>query len=477
MDLYDYIFHIRYEKAQQIRSTKENKVMFGEVFTPYDLVEEMLYFLPKEVFKNKNIRWLDPSCGNGAFMICLFLKLFKELNEEFEKKEDCVIHIVKNMLFMVDINKENIELLRSIFGNIGNIIENDYLSIDIKNQIGEIDIIIGNPPYQTEGLIKTPTNNELLKKKDGKMVWREFVHHSISYLREREKGYLLFFIPSLWMKNDFYLKDGIYEKIIKNVTCLQTYTNTETNRLFEGDAQTNTCICLSNFSEESKNIIFVKKNDEIVCWNKSCLSFLPTNHFSILQKVFHYIDKYGKFNVIKTKHPSKEATFVEEKDELNNKPHIKTCLIDKDTRIASITYEYSNKSVNHYEEQKLIFAHKMYGFPYLDITGELGVSNADSYILKGYGEKELRVIQMYFFTPLIRVIIDSVRYRMRFLEKYAFELIPNIIEMMKEDKKIEKIVSSKKNIDERIKELNDYLLVKMEIDIKKEKNQYRCFEE
>ena len=66
---------------------------------------------------------------------------------------------------------------------------------------------------------------------------------------------------------------------------------------------------------------------------------------------------------------------------------------------------------------------------------------------------------------------------MSFLEKYAFELIPNIIEMMKEDKKIERIVKSKKNIDERIKELNDYLLVKMEIDIKKEKNQYRCFQE
>ena len=43
---------------------KEN----GEVFTPMPLVNEMLDKLPKDIWKNKNLKWLDPSSNrNGKF--------------------------------------------------------------------------------------------------------------------------------------------------------------------------------------------------------------------------------------------------------------------------------------------------------------------------------------------------------------------------------------------------------------------------
>ena len=51
------------------------KKQFGEVFTPMILVNEMLDKLPKEVWKNKNLKWLDPATGMGNFPIAVYLRL------------------------------------------------------------------------------------------------------------------------------------------------------------------------------------------------------------------------------------------------------------------------------------------------------------------------------------------------------------------------------------------------------------------
>ena len=39
------------------------------------LVNEMLDKLPKEVWKNKNLKWLDPATGMGNFPIAVYLRL------------------------------------------------------------------------------------------------------------------------------------------------------------------------------------------------------------------------------------------------------------------------------------------------------------------------------------------------------------------------------------------------------------------
>ena len=56
---------------------KEN----GEVFTPMDLVNEMLDKLPKEIWKNKNLKWLDPASGMGNFPIAVYLRLMIGLKD------------------------------------------------------------------------------------------------------------------------------------------------------------------------------------------------------------------------------------------------------------------------------------------------------------------------------------------------------------------------------------------------------------
>ena len=47
----------------------------GEVFTPLYIVEEMLDKIPKKVWSDHTLKWLDPSVGIGNFPICIYIRL------------------------------------------------------------------------------------------------------------------------------------------------------------------------------------------------------------------------------------------------------------------------------------------------------------------------------------------------------------------------------------------------------------------
>lgn len=131
---------------------KAEKKQFGEVFTPIHLINSMLDTLPKELFQNPNLKWLDPTAGIGNFMIILYFRLMDELKSwqpDIEKRSN---HILENMLYMIEINETNVEICKNIFlikeKNKYNIICKDFLSHEKDTNYLHFDIIIGNPPFQ-----------------------------------------------------------------------------------------------------------------------------------------------------------------------------------------------------------------------------------------------------------------------------------------------------------------------------------------
>jgi len=86
----------------------------------------------------------------------------------------------------------------------------------------------------------------------------------------------------------------------------------------------------------------------------------------------------------------------------------------------------------------------MYGIPYYDVSGSFGISHRDNYILEQdqFNSREMKIIQAYLSSALIQYVFDETRYRMQFLEKYAFEYIPNIF-------KVSKDISLKEAIDDK----------------------------
>ena len=68
----------------------------------------------------------------------------------------------------------------------------------------------------------------------------------------------------------------------------------------------------------------------------------------------------------------------------------------------------------------------MYGFPFLDFEGKFGISNRDNYIILRRSRVELCMIRDYLSTRFARYLFEATRYRMKYLEKNIFELLPDI---------------------------------------------------
>ena len=71
-------------------------------------------------------------------------------------------------------------------------------------------------------------------------------------------------------------------------------------------------------------------------------------------------------------------------------------------------------------------AHGMYGFPYVDCTGNLGIANRDKYIILDKNKDEMNKIAEFLSTKSSLIFFEATKYRMKYLEKYIFEYIPDI---------------------------------------------------
>lgn len=133
-------------KHSGIRIKEKDK--YGEVLTPKKLIEEMLDTLPLQVWTNPHLIWLDPTSGIGNFMMVVYLRLMKGLQTWEPNDHLRSSHILQNMLHFIEMNEENVEKSKEIFGPEANILKDDILSSIAFSK--QFDIIVGNPPFQED---------------------------------------------------------------------------------------------------------------------------------------------------------------------------------------------------------------------------------------------------------------------------------------------------------------------------------------
>jgi hypothetical protein len=270
------------------------KKQFGEVFTPVELVCDMLDQLPKEVWNDPTLKWLDPANGIGNYPVVAYYKLMDGLKEVkgYEDKVKRSKHIIENMLFMVELNPINCKVCRKIFKMIdSNAKPNIYNSpfyTDKESNLTEtwtkkcpvknFDIIMGNPPYQKqkEGVSKGHANTQ--------PIWPDFIEHSVNnYLNKN--GYLVFVNPSGWrdlkghFKNIFNL---FKERDLQHLT-MRTYK--DGSNTFGGSGTNFDYYCLKNtLTKTNKTKIndIDRKNLELDLNN---YDFIPSGKFNIFEKL------------------------------------------------------------------------------------------------------------------------------------------------------------------------------------------------
>jgi tRNA1(Val) A37 N6-methylase TrmN6 len=407
--------------------SKEDINNYGIIYSPNNLVNNILDLIPKEYFKNPHLRWLDIGAGCGAFSLNLYDRLLNNLINNFSNIQETKNHIIKNMLFMVENYPYHITELKKKFTNEANILNTDFLAIN-NYQYEPFDFIIGNPPYNINGKLKTPTNNNLKKSDTGKQVYVDFVYKSLELLKPN--GFLNIIIPSLWLKPD---KANLYNllttKKIEKLVCLST---TQTQKAFNYKAQTPTCYFLIENNTNQNNInqniltIYDELNNNFINYTLKPNYPIPINGINIINKLLKYIDEVGYLKVYKSSTLSKKTKIENNYDESFQYINIKTTILSNND--PQLVINYSNIAQQFYNEPKLILAHKMYGFPFYDISGSYGISSRDNYIIleKDYNKKDLLLIQAFLSTKTALFIFSTTNYRMRYLERYAFQFIPNI---------------------------------------------------
>jgi len=411
-------------QTQDLTVSKEDKYKYGEIYTSYSLIQKMFNLFNPSVFTEKDKKWLDTGAGPGYFSIYLYKSLMDGLKKSFPNKEKRHNHIIQNMLYMVELKETNITKLRECFGPKANIFSTNYLQY-VPSPI-QFDYIIGNPPYNSDGIKKVPTNQEADKKTDGKTIWVCFIKHSLSLLKPNT-GKLLYIVPSIWMKPD---KAKIYDLITSyKIEKLVSLSNTETNNVFNGNAQTPTCYFLLS-KEPTDGIInlYDKTKQQFInyCLKKGSTFPLPVFGAHLSNKLAPFIEKYGCLKPIKTNMPKTGTLFSPHYEDPNYKyPNIKTCIIENAVT-PKLVIEYTNIEQSNAGVPKLVLAHKMYGFPYLDVSGTYGISNRDNYVFKSMTVERMRKIGQFLSTKTALYLFEMTRYRMKYLEKYAFELIPDI---------------------------------------------------
>ena len=399
---------------QNLSTMPENKELYGEIFTPFSMITIMLDMMPVETFTDASKTFMDCGAGTGFFSMMLFWRLDEGLTSTIPNENERHSHIIKNMLYMCEIRNENSTKIKELFGVEANIIEGDFLSYTGRT----FDYIIGNPPYNCNGIKKVPTNYIKDKKKDGTTIWSSFVRHSFGLLTPT--GEIMLIIPSIWMKPD---KEKTYEFMtrfkLEKIRCM---SNTLTNSYFKGEAQTPTCLV---YAKNVKNDYCVSLYDNDM---KSYIRYpyfigeaLPVFGASILKK----IKRKSGLNVLKTNMPSKRISIRKEFSSTHPHINIRTALI-VNKKDASLVVDYSSAPLSFAGRKKLVMPHKMYGFPYLDLEGKYGISNRDSYVILSNSNDYLTRLCEFFKTKTAIYLFECTRYRMKYLEKYIFEMIPDI---------------------------------------------------
>ena len=198
---------------KRLTPREKQKKDLGEVFTPIELIEDMLFHLPKSDWSNPKLKWLDPANGIGNFPVVIFYKLDeglkklgkdKELGVDFSNEKQRRKYIIEHMIYMMEIQSNNNRIARNIFTSLCESCKPNIWTVNTLNTTNEeikthfhienFDRIVGNPPFQAFQKAKD-------KRGGGDELYMKFVKKSLELLKTG--GFLVFVHPPSWRKPEF----------------------------------------------------------------------------------------------------------------------------------------------------------------------------------------------------------------------------------------------------------------------------------
>ena len=424
-----------------------------EVFTPPEIVNQMLDMLPQELFQNPDTTFLDPACKTGVFLREIAKRLIKGLEPQFPDLQERIDHIFHKQLFGIAITEltsllsrrgiycskyPNTDFSVSKFdtaeGNIrfkrsphtwvggkciycgankeqydrGDELETHAYEFIHKKDAKEIlnmkfDVIISNPPYQISDGGGTGSS--------AKPIYQLFVEQA----KKLKPRYLSMIIPSRWFSGgkglDEFRATMLSDKRIRH---LVDYFNAE--ECFPGvDISGGVCFFLWDRDNEGDCTIISHEGQKTTEMTRPLLednaeSFVRFNNaISILRKVRNFNESSFEKMVSPRKPFGIEATDkIYEKEDVNLIP---VFAYPKNGYILKYNVRQNKEWINQYK----VFISKAYGergeFPYFVLgkpfIGEKGTCCTETYLVIGANDDKAIVenIKNYMMTKFFRFFV------------------------------------------------------------------------
>lgn len=366
-----------------------------EVFTPPNLVNQILDALPKEIWKNKDAKFLDPVSKSGVFLREIAKRLMVGLEKQIPDKQKRINHIYTTQLYGIAIT-ELTSLLsrRSVYcsktangkysvcdefkNEQGNIIyeriqhtwENGkcyhcgasqevyeredaletyaypFIHTDITKKIFKnmkFDVIVGNPPYQ-------------LSDGGAQMSASPIYHKFIQQAKKLNPRYLSMIIPARWYNGGKGL-DDFRSEMLKDTRMSELHDFPDTSDCFPGlNIRGGVCYFLWDKEHKGDCKIISHKGDKVSepvsrpLLEKGLKVFVRYNEsISILKKVQKHKEKSFS-EIVSARKPFGLATnFTGFKKAKDNNSNILLYRFGDNGYISNSKIERNNSFVNNWK--------------------------------------------------------------------------------------------------------------------------------
>lgn len=211
--IYEMLFQMEVEDDSK-------KKRHGTYYTPYHLVEMLMdEVYPWDGEYNEEFKLLDPSCGSGVFLVEFYRRIicrWMTSNNRSDINAEELQYLLKTHIFGVDLNEEAIRIAAfslclvlcdyleplSIWNTLvfpslknKNLFVSDFFDETQKFNQYKYDIIIGNPPWESE-LSKKAENylNKLELIVGDKQISQAFTWKAADYCKD--DGWICLLMPS-----------------------------------------------------------------------------------------------------------------------------------------------------------------------------------------------------------------------------------------------------------------------------------------
>ena len=362
----DHIKNVVEMLREYVKVGEVEKKTLGEVMTPISLVNDMLDTLPAEVWKNPDLKWLDPCGGCGIFSSVIIERLMINLDIS-ESDEERYRHIVENMLYVCELQPKNMFLHLVSFDPRDeydlNIYCGSFLDEGFDNHMKDVwgldkfDVVVMNPPYQT--------NKEGNRK--SQPLWHLFVQKTISQLVEG--GYLVAVHPSGWRNIDGIFKNT--QKLLKSkeITYLEMHNAQDGLKTFNATTSYD-FYCIRN--KENKSFITTIKTQDgyLEKMDITNMEFIPNGQFNEIAKL---LAKKGEEKVkilySRSTYGTDKANMSKEQTEEFIYPCVYSILTN-----GRINWFYSNNKKEFFGIKKLILGNGANPTSFIDKNGDYGIT-------------------------------------------------------------------------------------------------------